>query len=169
MKQDESPLPYKDTKTVGAADFYFAINATFRFLSQRFGREGLIEYWRDLGKQYFAPVTERWRVGGLPSVAEYWRAFYAAEPGADVCVSETPGEVLVDVRVCPAIKHLRENGRQILPSFCQHCYYLSDSIGETAGVSVRVEGGNGACRQRFFRSDTAEPPQDLARIMEARC
>ena len=33
-------LPYQDTKPQGAADFYFAINATFRFIHARLGRVG---------------------------------------------------------------------------------------------------------------------------------
>src|SRR6185436_15603962 len=104
--QISAVLPYVDTKPVGAADFYFAINATFRFVLKRLGIEGLRQYWTDLGTNYFAPVTARWRAGGLPAVAEYWRAFFAAEPSAKVDVHETPDSMTLDVKVCPAIKHL---------------------------------------------------------------
>ena len=79
MTSEPSPLPYRDTKPVGAADFYFAINATFRFILQRFGLEGLRGYWTDLGAQYYAPVSAAWQQRGLPGVAAYWRAFFAAE------------------------------------------------------------------------------------------
>ena len=41
-------LPYTDKKLVGAADFYFAINATFRFVLNRFGLAGLRQYWTEL-------------------------------------------------------------------------------------------------------------------------
>ena len=40
----DSVLPYPDTKPVGHADFYFATNATFRFIKQRHGIEGLRRY-----------------------------------------------------------------------------------------------------------------------------
>ena len=49
---DPSPLPYLDTKPVGAADFYTAINATFRFIERRLGRDGLLRYWHELGQRY---------------------------------------------------------------------------------------------------------------------
>lgn len=161
-----SPLPYHDSKPVGAADFYFAINSTFRFIFERFGMEGLRAYWQDMTREYYAPVTARWKKGALPAVAEYWRAFFAAEPAAQVEVRETADEVVLDVRTCPAIKHLRENGREILPCFCQHCYFVSDKIAEPAGLTVRVEGGNGACRQTFSPRGVP-PPQDLALIKQA--
>jgi hypothetical protein len=160
-------LPCADSKPVGAADFYFAINATFRFLEKEYGREGLRRYWQDLGSRYYAPVTAAWQSGGLPAVAGYWRAFFAAEPGAEVSVEASPEEVSLHVRVCPAFKHLRAHARQVFPCFCQHCYYVSEAMAAPAGLTVRVEGGNGACRQTFLPHQPALPPQDLARIKEA--
>ncbi|MEQ1860783.1 MAG: hypothetical protein ABMA13_12685 [Chthoniobacteraceae bacterium] len=166
MKSSE-PLPYPDTKPVGAADFYFAINATFRFILARFGGAGLRRYWREIGSGYYAPVTQRWQ-GGLGAVAEYWRAFFAAEPGAEVEVHAAADEVRVEVKTCPMIRHLRENGREIVPCFCQHCFYVSDAIGEGADIAVRVSGGNGACVQRFAPRTPQLAPQDLSQIEEAR-
>ena len=164
----KSPLPYTDTKPVGAADFYFAINATFKFIEAKRGREGLHRYWQDLGRNYYAPVTAAWKRDGLRAVAEYWRAFFKAEPGGDVEVNDSEQNVVLDVRVCPAIKHLRANGREILPCFCQHCYFVTDAMAAPAGFTVRVEGGNGACRQMISPLDSALPTQNLAHIKEAK-
>ena len=160
-------LPFRDAKDVGAADFYFAINATFRFIEQQFGSEGLRRYWRELGASYYAPVTAAWKRGGVAAVADYWRAFFAAEPGAEVEVATTGEEVTLEVRVCPAIKHLRAHQRQIVPCFCQHCYYVSEAMAAPAGLTVRVEGGDGACRQTFLPRRPDLAPQDLGRIREA--
>ena len=164
-----TPLPYTDAKPVGAADFYFTINATFRFVLGRFGTEGLHKYWTNLGTHYFAPVAAQWQSGGLAAVAEYWRAFFAAEPNADVDLQQTPDAVTLDVKVCPAIQHLRENGREIVPCFCQHCYFISEAIAAPAGLTVRIAGGNGSCRQTFLRREAATAPQDFAKIEEAKC
>ncbi len=168
MTQDTNPLPYSDSKPVGAADFYFAINATFRFILTRLGMEGLRRYWADMGASYYQPVTERWRQGCLPSVAEYWRAFFQAEPGAAVEVGQSADAVTLDVKVCPAIKHLRENGRAIVACFCQHCYFVSEAIAAPAGLTVRVSGGNGSCVQRFVKREAAAEPQRIEDIKEAR-
>ena len=164
----DSALPYRDTKPTGAADFYIAINATFRFLFDTCGLDGLRRYWTDLGGQYRAPVTAAWKAGGLPAVAAYWEAFFRAEPGAEVRVSQAADRVVVDVDVCPAIRHLRASGREILPCFCQHCYYLGEATAAPAGLTVRVERGNGSCRQTFYRAGAAPAPQDVSSIQEAR-
>jgi hypothetical protein len=161
---DVSPLPYLDTKPVGAADFYTAINATFRFIERKLGREGLLRYWQELGENYYAPVAQRWRDGGLPAVAAHWRAAFAAEPGADVMVDETAEKVIVNVQTCPAISHLRTQQREITPSFCQHCYFVNEAIAAPAGLTVRITGGNGSCQQCFLPKVAAAQPQNLEDI-----
>lgn len=161
------PLPYTDTKPVGAADFYTAINATFRFICNRFGREGLLRYWREMGTHYHAPVSQRWSQGGLQVVADHWRAFFAAEPAAEVEVTQSANEVCVKVKTCPAITHLRAQGREIVPYFCQQCYFVSEAIAEPAGFTVRVKGGNGSCEQRFVKRDGGSEPQRLEDIATA--
>lgn len=166
MPSSAGPLPYADTKPAGSADFYFAINATFRFIREKFGIGGLRAYWGDLGSRYFAPVGERWREGGLAAVSAYWRAFFDAEPGSGVEISLSDDEVTLDVRSCPAIRHLRAHARSIVPEFCQHCYFVGDATASLAGLTVRVEGGAGSCRQRFVRRDAGVPPQDPAAIRE---
>ncbi|MCB1276598.1 hypothetical protein [Prosthecobacter sp.] len=163
----ESPLPYADTKRVGHADFYFAVNATFRFIIERFGYAKLVDYWRDLGGGYYKPVGDRWRSRGLTGVAEYWRAFFAAEPGADIGVVDSEDEVRLEVKTCPAIRHLREHGREIVPVFCQQCYFVNEAIAEPAGMMVRVCGGNGTCTQRFMKKTAGVPPQNLEDIATA--
>ncbi|MES2596791.1 MAG: hypothetical protein V4662_15720 [Verrucomicrobiota bacterium] len=162
-----SPLPYTDTKPVGAADFYTAVNATFRFIEKQFGNDGLKRYWTELGRGYYAPVTQRWGEGGLTAVAAHWKAFFAAEPGSDVVVTEGESEVVLEVRTCPAIRFLREHGREIVPCFCQHCYFVSSAMGEGAGMEVRIRGGNGTCEQRFAKAGHFAEPQQLEDIATA--
>ena len=164
-----SPLPYPDAKPVGAADFYFAINATFRFIGQRLGIEGLRRYWTDLGHNYFRPVSTNWLQNGLTGVAAYWRAFFQAEPGAEVEVTEGSDQVVIEVRVCPAITHLRRGGRAVFPQFCQHCYFQGEAMAAAAGMAMRLEGGNGSCRHAYALSRSDLPAQDLNAIAEASC
>jgi hypothetical protein len=167
MDLSDQPPMHDAVKREGAADFYFAINATWRFVLSRFGVHGLRRYWTELGTLYFAPVSESWKQGGLSAVARYWSEFFAVEPGAEVDICESTDVVTLNIRACPAIKHLREHGREILACFCQHCYFLSEAVALPAGLTVRVKGGNGVCQQRFLRRDNGEPAQDLEAIREA--
>ena len=162
-------LPYSDSKPIGAADFYFAINATFRFVLNRFGIDQLRRYWSEIGSDYMAPVSAAWKKHGLTGVAEYWRAFFRAEPGSQVEVISSADSVTLEVKQCPAIAHLRKDKREIVPCFCQHCYFLGEATAAPAGFTVRVEGGNGSCRQTFFHTNGGIAPQDISKIKEATC
>ena len=86
------------------------------------------------------------------------------EPGAEVAVEESADSVTLHVRTCPAIAHLRQHRREIVPEFCQHCYFVSEAAAEQAGLTVRVRDGAGACTQTFHRRENAPPPQDLTAI-----
>lgn len=162
-KYSASPLPYRDTKPKGAAGFYLSIGATARFIRDRLGFEKLVQYWRDLGRGYFRPVGEQWRLGGFPAVADYWRTFFAAEPEAEAEVELQADRVIVTVRRCPLVHYNRAHGRELIAEFCQHCYHVSDAMGEGAGVAARISGGNGQCRQEFL-SRAGAPPQDINAI-----
>ena len=161
-------LPYQDTKPVGSADFYYGINATFRFILRRLGKDAWRGYLEEMGRGYFAPVNRQWSDGGLGAVAHYWRAFFAAEPGAVVDVVEQADRVEVRVLECPAIKHLRAGGREIVREYCQHCYFLGAARADAAGLTMRLNGGSGSCCHTYARPDAGLAPQDMAAIKEAR-
>lgn len=160
-------LPYTDLKPVGAADFYAALNATFRFIARRLGQAALVRYWQELGQTYYAPVTRLWQQGGLPAVEKYWRDFFAAEPGAEVSIQLREREVELQVLTCPAIRYLREHGREIHPDFCQHCFHVGSAMGQGAGMDVRIQGGNGTCTQRYALQGDFSTSQNLSDIAPA--
>lgn len=140
---------------MAAPDFYFAINATFRFIHDNWGETALIDYWQALGREHYAELTERFRQGGIDAVREYWQAFFDEEPGGDVCVEQDGDTVTITVRTCPAIKHLRDHGREIMPLYCRHCEVVSRAMCEGAGIGVSVEGGGGSCVQVFSQEPRA--------------
>jgi hypothetical protein len=139
---------------MAAPDFYFAINATFRWLQDTFGHEALTEYWQAMGRDHFADITKRFAEGGLPAVRDYWQAFFDEEPGGDVSVDLIDDEVIIEVRTCPALKHLREHNREIMPRYCEHCTVVSQAMCKGAGITVKIEGGGGSCRQVFAEGGT---------------
>ncbi len=168
MPAARSPLPYVDTKPQGSADFYYAVNATFRFILQRLGRDAWRSYLEEMGRGYFAPVNQQWAQGGLAAVADYWRAFFAAEPGADVEVRQLADRVEIQVRTCPAIAHLRAGGREIVKEYCEHCHLLGSARAQAAGLTMRLRGGDGSCLHTYARADAKLPPQAPAEIKEVR-
>ncbi len=134
---------------MSAPDFYFAVNAIFRHIHDRYGKFALIDYWRRLGHEYYAARVKRWSEGGTDAIAHDWKQYFAQEPQAQVEISANEKSVDLDVRVCPAIKHLRDQNRDIVPYFCEHCDQVCGSMAEDAGYRFERTGGMGSCHQRF--------------------
>jgi hypothetical protein len=134
---------------MSAGDFYYAINATFRFIHDTWGKEALVDYWTSMAHEYHAEVSGRFREGGLDEVERYWRDYFAKEPGGEVAVRQANGQVEILVDDCPAIRWLKNGGREIVPYYCEHCHHVSTAIAQDAGLTFKLEGGNGTCRQFF--------------------
>jgi hypothetical protein len=143
-------------------DFYFAINATFYYLAERWGEEGLVAYWQTMGHEYLAPLAAQFQAGGPEAIARYWSEYFAREPGGDVAVSQPePDRVVIDVHDCPAIAWLTRSKDAathpgVHPMYCQHCLHINRSMMEGTDFNFRLEGGGGSCRQTFTRQREAE-------------
>ncbi len=160
----QSALPYRDTKAQGAADFYFAINATFRFIIEKFGIDSWKQYLETMGRSYFEPVNRGWKSGGLEAVAAYWKEFFAAEPNVVVDICRDENEVVLNVVSCPALNHLRAHGRTPVKQYCQHCYYLGQARAQEADMEMRLTGGNGVCQHRYIAKTRGLAPQSMDAI-----
>jgi hypothetical protein len=134
---------------MSAPDFYFAVNAIARHIHDEFGKDVLIDYWQSLGREYYGQRAERWRVGGPEVLAADWRKYFLDEPQAQVHVTVGQCDVVLDIKICPAIKHLRDSGRGILSCFCEHCDHTCGAMAQAAGYRFERDGGMGACTQRF--------------------
>ena len=136
---------------MSAPDFFFANNAMFRHLHDQYGKETLVDYWRSLGCEYYRQRIQCWRDGGPETIAADWQAYFLDEPQAEV-ESVAQGDVVtLDIKVCPAIKHLRDHGRDVVPYFCEHCDHTCGAMAEAAGYEFQRTGGMGACQQRFIK------------------
>ncbi len=135
---------------MSAPDFYFVVNSTARHIHDEYGMDVLIDYWRSLGREYYAKRAAAWRDGGPQAIADDWRQYFLHEPGAEVQLSVDDDLVNLDVQVCPAIKHLRACNREIVPYFCDHCDHTCGSMAEQAGYGFQRTGGMGSCQQRFY-------------------
>ena len=140
---------------MSAPDFYFANNAMFRHIHDRFGNGALIRYWRELGSTYYRDRALDWREGSMSDIAADWRSYFQHEPQAQVEVTNNDTSVTLDVAVCPAIKHLRDCGREIVPYFCDHCDHVTGAMAEMANARFERTGGMGSCQQKIVRLSIA--------------
>ncbi len=130
---------------MSANDFYFAVNAMFRHLHDRYGRDVLIDYCAPIGAGILPPacgqVAGRGAGGDRRRLAGLLRTRGWRSPSRST--AQPDGAVELDVQVCPAIKHMRDHGRDIVPYFCEHCDHVCSAMAEEAGFTFERRRGNG--------------------------
>lgn len=134
---------------MSAPDFYFAINAIARHIHDEYGKDVLVDYWQKLGLEYYRERSARWAEGGASVLADDWQAYFLNEPNARVEVRVEAETVVLDISVCPAIKHMRDCNREIVDCFCEHCDHTCGAMASAAGYRFERFGGMGSCEQRF--------------------
>ena len=142
---------------MSAPDFYFCINSIARHIHDEYGMNALLDYWQSLGREYYADRIAKWRQNSPAAIADDWREYFLQEPGAIVETLADDTTATLNISVCPAIKHLRESGREIVPYFCEHCDHVCGSMAKAAGYRFERLGGMGSCQQRFVKLS----PNDL--------
>lgn len=141
---------------MSAPDFYFVVNATARHIHDQYGMNVLIDYWHSLGREYYEQRAMKWHAGGTSAIAEDWAEYFLNEPGAVVETSFDLTSARLNILVCPAIKHLRDSGREIVPYYCEHCDHTCNGMAEKAGFTFKRTGGMGACQQTFCRIEAKQ-------------
>lgn len=150
-------------RRLSAPDFYFCVNSIARHVHDEYGMDVLIDYWESLGREYYAGRVAQWKRAGPHAIADDWREYFLQEPKAVVEAISDDTSATLNIAVCPAIKHLRDSGREIVPYFCEHCDHVCGSMARAAGYGFERLGGMGSCQQRFVQlalgEASKEPPQ----------
>lgn len=136
-------------------DFHGALSYGIRFLAERYGEEQMRTFLHRLGATVYKPLVEAMQQRGLPAMQEHLEGIFRAE-GGDV-ESEMDGNTLVfHVHRCPAIQHMKDQGYDIAPHFCEHTRIVNEAICGDAGYACSVEYDQeaGQCVQRFWRAES---------------
>ena len=134
-------------------DFHGCMSFGLSFLEREFGIGELEEYLRRLARNVYAPLIESLRLRGLPALEDHWSSTMSLEE-ADFSLYFASDDVLVlEVRACPAIHHMRQRGYRIADHFCESTRIVNDEICRLAGYSCATEYDqeHGRCIQRFWK------------------
>ena len=134
-------------------DFHGALSFGIQFLDDQYGMAGLEEFFARAAKAVYAQLIENLRERGLEALKEHWDTVFTLEAGGFETWYE--GDTLVlDVRACPAIHHMRARNYRIADHFCEHTRIVNEAVCAAAGYACSVEYDQdaGRCVQRFWRA-----------------
>jgi hypothetical protein len=131
-------------------DFHGCFSFGLKFLLENYGPAEMEEYLRRLARSVYAPLIESLRSRGLPALEDHWRNVMSIEE-ADFELSLNDGTLVLEVRECPAITHMRARGYEVCSRFCEATRIVNDEICRLAGFHSETEYDqeNARCIQRF--------------------
>jgi hypothetical protein len=133
-------------------DFHGCLSYGLEFLAENYGREEMEAYLRRVARSVYAPLIESVRLNGLSALEDHWRNIMTLE-GAEFDIRLVDDTLVLEVRKCPAIHHMRARGYRICDQFCESTRVVNDEICRHAGYLAEVEYDQeaGRCVQRFWR------------------
>jgi hypothetical protein len=135
-------------------DFHGAMSFGVEFLEREYGREGLEEFLAGLADTVYKELVEDLRERGLSALEDHWRRIMDLEE-ADYTLAMDGDTLVLDVRKCPAVHHMRGNDYRVAASFCEHTRIVNEAVCRAAGFEAAVDydQDEGRCVQRFRRAD----------------
>ena len=133
-------------------DFHGALCYAIHYLDSNFGYDATAAYLRQVGRTCYAPLSTRLKTEGLAALESHFRDVFEKESGKyDMAIEK--GALVLQVKECPAIRHLTRTGQLYTKRFCESTVLVNDTICQSAGYksSCVYEPGLGRCIQRFWK------------------
>jgi hypothetical protein len=156
MNETNKALRVLDCKTTDHTylhkDFHGALCYGIKYLDDNYGHEATRDYLRQVGRTYYAPLSERLKKEGLAALESHFKDVFTKE-GGKFSMEYEDGALVLTVQECPAIAHLKQINQLFTPRYCETTVVVNETVCGEAGYmcSTKYEPGEGKCIQRFWK------------------
>jgi hypothetical protein len=135
-------------------DFHCVLNYSLTYLTKTYGLKFTEEFLVRAAQTVFGPLIEKMQSDGLPAMESHIRNVFGNENG-DFETSSMPDQLVLRVKKCPAIEHLKKSGQLYDSTFCMSTVVVNQAICSMAGYEFqcKFDTEQACCLQRFTRKD----------------
>lgn len=137
-------------------DFHSSMNMGIHYVGTNYGMEAVRDYLTRYTRNVYGPVFEDMKVRGLAALEAKIKDTYEKEKASDAVVTELDGDVLkVEVKYCPAVKHLRATEREVSPWYRYTTEVVMEVLAEAGGFAFIMESYDeetGAAAYKFKKN-----------------
>ncbi len=108
-------------------DFHGDLSVGLIYVQEHFGDDAVREYLRDFASAFYTPLIASIRERGLIALKEHFEQIYNLE-GGNASFKYTNDELVIDVKACPAVTHMREHNYPISPLFFETTRTVNETI-----------------------------------------
>jgi len=134
-------------------DFHGALSCGIEYLRKHYGAAVVARYLKTFTKSYYAPLRQQIKKEGLKAIKKYFQKIYKNEGGM-VEFKESKDKLIINVKKCPAISHMKSKKYSVSPLFCETTRIMNEAICEGAFIDsklVKHDINRGRCLQIFVR------------------
>jgi hypothetical protein len=136
-------------------DFHSSLNMGIDYMAKEHGEEALTDYLKMYTKHVYNKAFENIQGDPLDAIAAHIQGTYLREKAQDVLHIQNDGKTLsVRIDYCPAVKHLRDTGRDVSAWFQYATTVVMQEIASFAGVHFEMDDYNaetGAAAYHFCK------------------
>ena len=134
-------------------DFHGALCYSIKYLDDKFGAKSTKEYLQQVGRTYFAPLSDALKKDGLLALEKHFKNIFTKE-GGKFSLSYQGDTLVLKVDKCPAIAHLKEKNQLYTQRYCETTVIVNETICQEAGYECSCEyvPGEGECVQKFWKA-----------------
>lgn len=123
-------------------DFHSSMNMGIEYLGSNYGIDAVSEYLTRFTKNVYSTVINGMREYGLKALEDKILDTYRQEKTPDAVetkLSEDVNELKVTVNYCPAVKHLRQTGREVSKWYPYTTEIVMKTLADSNGYSFVME------------------------------
>lgn len=117
-------------------DFHGAVNTTAEYISTKYGADALHEIFFATGHDVYKNIRKHLQENDTSELVNFWKYFFDRENG-NYEISEEKWQIILTVKSCPAVKHVKKLGLKLSPEFCSQTRYVNK--GMTDGTPYEIE------------------------------
>lgn len=133
-------------------DFHGALSTGIQYLEDTYGPDAVIQWLQQVTDALYHPLKRDIKSRGLIAIREYLEEVYADE-GGEVEFQQTDRELVVHVRQCPALSHIKEHGYPVPNMWPETTRTVYSRLVENIPVGfelIHYNAQTGECRMRFY-------------------
>ena len=129
------------------------MNNGVEYLGSMYGEGAVKEFLARYTQNVHRRAMEQVQNKGLEAVAKFIKNTYIKEKAEDVLTMEqTENALTVRIAYCPAVKHLKETGREVSKWYRYTTETIMETVAEAGGLTFSMEfydEETGAAKYRF--------------------
>jgi hypothetical protein len=133
-------------------DFHGAFSYMLIYLEKNYGKKALKDYLLQVAKNVYGGLSEKIKRQELNALEKHLKKIFEIEDAKYKIIRED-GKLILDVKCCPALKHMRKRGYPVMKKFCECDRVITGAICRNAGIkcNIKHDQRKGKCIQEFFK------------------